>query len=175
MVKIAKTSDWNSAVWSQSHTTVYKLWSLAFHIHQTQSPQKCIFDAKGCRMTKVSAEKFSHKKGQNFKILSYRNNIYLKRKLRTCAIQIHQEKVQFCKENFFFDFFDFRVIVEAGRKFSKSCFLMFSKKNSRNDSTRSCLRLKGTNSESGSNFEASAWELHEIDYSPGHKVPPPPV
>ena len=107
-------------------------------------------------MTKVSAEKFSRKKGQNFKIFSYSNNIYLKRKLRTCTIQIHQEKIQFFRENyFFFDFFDFRVIVEAGRKFSKSCFLMFSKKNSKNDSTRSCLRLKGTNSESGSNFEAS--------------------
>ena len=80
-------------------------------------------------MTKVSAEKFSRKKGQNFKILSYRNNIYLKRKLRTCAIQIHQEKYNFLEKIiFFFNFFDFRVIVEAGRKFSKSCFLMFSKK-----------------------------------------------
>ena len=46
-----------------------------------------------------------------FKILSYRNVIYLKRKVRSCTIEIQQEKAQ-C--------FDFRVMIEAGQKFSTS-------------------------------------------------------
>ena len=78
------------------------MWSLAVHRHQKQSPQKCIFDAKGCQITKVGTKKISSKKSRNFKILSYRNVIYLKRKLRTCTIQIHKQKVQFLKGNHFF-------------------------------------------------------------------------
>ena len=43
-----------------------------------------------------------------FKIFGYMRVIYIKRKLRTCTIQIQKEKVWlFEKKNFFFEIFDF--------------------------------------------------------------------
>ena len=54
--------------------------------------------------------------------------MYLKRKLRTCTIQIQQEKVPFItKKDIFFNFFNFRIMVWPGRKFSTSSFSNFSK------------------------------------------------
>ena len=50
----------------------------------------------------VGDEKFSRKKKSKLKILSYINVIYLKRKLRTCTIQIQVEKVQIPAKKIFF-------------------------------------------------------------------------
>ena len=91
---------------------------MAFQKYQKQPSQYYILDVRACRITKVGDEKFSRKKKSKLKILSYINVIYLKRKLRTCTIQIQVEKVQFpAKKNIFSDFFNFRVIFEAGKNF----------------------------------------------------------
>ena len=91
---------------------------MAFQKYQKQPSQYYTFDARARRITKVGDEKFSRKKKSKLKILSYINVIYLKRKLRTCTIQIQVEKVQFpAKTNIFSDFFNFRVIFEAGKNF----------------------------------------------------------
>ena len=91
---------------------------MAFQKYQKQPSQYYTFDARARRITKVGDEKFSRKKKSKLKILSYINVIYLKRKLRTCTIQIQVEKVQFpAKKIIFSDFFNFRVIFEAGKNF----------------------------------------------------------
>ena len=52
--------------------------------------------------------KFSSEKRSKFQILGYRSVIYLKRKLRTCAIKNQSEKIRFlAKKVIFFDFLIF--------------------------------------------------------------------
>ena len=48
------------------------------------------------------SRQFLTPKISNFQILSYRNVMYLKRKLRTCRIQIQEEKVGFFWKNWIF-------------------------------------------------------------------------
>ena len=62
-----------------------------------------------------------------FKIFWYMRVIYIKRKLRTCTIQIQKEKVWFfCKKSSFFEIFDF---FQRGtlwcRNYQKKFFLFF--------------------------------------------------
>ena len=58
------------------------------------------------------SRQFLTPKISNFQILSYRNVMYLKRKLRTCRIQIQEEKVGFIWKNWiFFHFCEFRVKI----------------------------------------------------------------
>ena len=51
--------------------------------------------------------KFSCKNMSKFKIFWYMRVIYIKRKLRTCTIQIQKEKVWFFEKKIFFEIFDF--------------------------------------------------------------------
>ena len=51
------------------------------------------------------SRQFLTPKISNFQILSYRNVMYLKRKLRTCRIQIQQEKVIFFWKKWIFFWF----------------------------------------------------------------------
>ena len=73
-------------------------------------------------MTKVKNENFQAKKKLKLQILSYRRDIYPKRKLRTCTIQIQPEKVfflveiQFPKMNMVpLPFYGAKVLFSEGR------------------------------------------------------------
>ena len=81
----------------------------------------------------------------------------------------------FCKKKYFFKFLDFRVMFEAGWKFSTSSFSKFSKKNQKNGITRTWKMLKGTKSWKISPFEAFCEESREINYPRGCFTPPPCV
>ena len=97
-----------------------------------------IFGITSCWKMKAKNKNFQSKIGQNLKILGIWELYYLKRKLRTCTIQIQKEKVWFCaKEQLFLNFFDF--YSKGGPldvKIVKNIFLIFQKfqkKNSTND------------------------------------------
>ena len=57
-----------------------------------------------------------------------------------------RKSVNFYKKNFFFNFSDFRDMLEDPLKFSTSIFLKVSKKNSKNGFTGSYQTLRGTKS-----------------------------
>ena len=68
-------------------------WSLAVHRYPKQPPRVIIFAAMGPGMKLVMDENFLAKKNENLKIFWKTYVIYIKRKLRTCRIQIQEEKV----------------------------------------------------------------------------------
>ena len=68
-------------------------WSLAVHRYPKQPPRVIIFAAMGPGMKLVIAENFSAKKNENLKFFCKTYVIYIKRKLRTCRIQIQEERV----------------------------------------------------------------------------------
>ena len=84
-------------------------WSLAVHRYPKQPPRVIIFAALGPGMKLVIDKNFLAKKNENLKFFCKTYVIYIKRKLRTCRIQIQEEKVWFMfkkeKKIFFFDFF----------------------------------------------------------------------
>ena len=80
-------------------------WSLAVHRYPKQSPRVIIFAAIGPGMKLVIAENFSAKKNENLKFFCKTYVIYIKRKLRTCRIQIQEEKVGFFWKNWIFSIF----------------------------------------------------------------------
>ena len=83
-------------------------WSLAVHRYPKRPPRVIIFAAIGPGMKLVIAENFSAKKNENLKFFCKTYVIYIKRKLRTCRIQIQVEKVWFFgKEPKFLDFWIF--------------------------------------------------------------------
>ena len=68
-------------------------WSLAVHRYPKQPPRVIIFAALGPGMKLVIDENFLAKKNENLKFFCKTYVIYIKRKLRTCRIQIQEEKV----------------------------------------------------------------------------------
>ena len=72
--------------------------------------------------------KFSSKKKSKFQILSYRRDIYLKRKLRTSTIQIQPEKVWIFAKKIFFSIFPiFATCSRTPWNFWHSFFWKFQK------------------------------------------------
>ena len=117
-------------------------WSLAVHRYPKQPPRVIIFAALGPGMKLVIDKNFLAKKNENLKFFCKTYVIYIKRKLRTCRIQIQEEKVWFMfkkekkkifsiffqcqngQKKFFFDFFKiFNFFLKNGprgpRKFEK--------------------------------------------------------
>ena len=123
---------YNSANMPPSHQNLIsnKNCGLYLSINTKNSPLNGVLLPQSITKIRTSPLKnLQAKKKEKFQILTYKSIIYLKRKLRTCTIQIQQEKVQFFTEkNIFFNFFNFRVMVRPGRKFWTPSFLKFSKK-----------------------------------------------
>ena len=117
-------------------------WSLAVHRYPKQPPRVIIFAAMGPGMKLVIDGNFLAEKNENLKFFCKTYVIYIKRKLRTCRIQIQEEKVWFLfkkekkiilliffpmseqSKNFFFSFFKiFNFFLKNGprgpRKFEK--------------------------------------------------------
>ena len=154
-----------------------KNFGLYLSIDTKNSPLNSVLLPKSVAESRTSPIKnFQAKKSWNFKFWPTEVLYISKESWEQVQFRFSKKKYNFVQKNiFFFHFFDFRGMVRAGQKFSMSIFSKFSKKDSRNDSTRAWLRYRGTKSGSGSNFGASPWELREINYSCGHKVPPPQV
>ena len=91
-------------------------WSLAVHRYPKQPPRVIIFAAMGPGMKLVIAENFSAKKNENLKFFCKTYVIYIKRKLRTCRIQIQEEKVCFILEKLKKKIFDFFSCVRTVKK-----------------------------------------------------------
>ena len=177
-VPASTLSLYNSANMPPSHQNLIsnKNFGLYLSIDTKNSPLNSVLLPQSVAKSQTALlKKFQAQKSWNFKFWPTDALYTSKESWEHVQFRFSKKKYNFVQIFFFFHFFDFRGMVRAGRKFSMSSFSKFSKKNSRNDSTRVCLRLKGTNSESGSNFEASTWEPQEIDYASGHKVPPPRV
>ena len=108
------------------------------------------------------------------KILSYRRDIYLKIKLRTSTIQFQPKKERiFAKKNIFWNFSDFRDMLEDPLKFSMFNFSKISKKKSKNGFTGVYQTLKGTKSWILVNLAQTLWKWQTILDRPGHNGPPP--
>ena len=92
-------------------------WSLAVHRYPKQPPRVIIFAAMGPGMKLVIDENFLAEKNENLKFFCKTYVIYIKRKLRTCRIQIQEEKVSFSfkkgKKRFFLIYFR----CQNGQKF----------------------------------------------------------
>ena len=74
------------------------------------------------------SRQFLTPKISDFQILSYRKVMYLKRKLRTCRIQIQEEKVGFFWKNWIsFYFCEFRVKILGDQVSSRLNFQKFEK------------------------------------------------
>ena len=117
---------------------------------------------------------FKPKKSWNFKFWPTEALYISKESWEQVQFRFSKKKYNFVQKNiFFFIFLIFAAWLGPAENFLCQVFRSFQKKNSRNDSTRAWLRCRGTKSGSGSNFGASPWELREINYSCGHKVPPP--
>ena len=99
-------------------------WSLAVHRYPKQPPRVIIFAAMGPGMKLVIDGNFLAEKNENLKFFCKTYVIYIKRKLRTCRIQIQEEKVWFLfkkeKKIFFWIFSDVRTV-------KKIFFFIFSK------------------------------------------------
>ena len=84
-------------------------WSLAVHRYPKQPPRVIILAAMGPGMKLVIDRNFLAEKNENLKFFCKTYVIYIKRKLRTCRIQIQEEKVWFLfkkdKKIYFFEFF----------------------------------------------------------------------
>jgi hypothetical protein len=88
-------------------------------------------------MAKVKNENFQAKKELNFQILTYRRVIYLKKKLRTCTIQIQPEKIKKnCKKSYFFYFILFSGHARGALKNFDIQFKKEKSKKSKNGFTR---------------------------------------
>ena len=102
-------------------------WSLAVHRYPKQPPRVIIFAAIGPGMKLVIAENFSAKKNENLKFFCKTYVIYIKRKLRTCGIQIQEEKVWFMSKKLKKNFFSIFFLCQNGQKiFFFSIFSKFS-------------------------------------------------
>ena len=102
-------------------------WSLAVHRYPKQPPRVIIFAAMGPGMKLVIDGNFLAEKNENLKFFCKTYVIYIKRKLRTCRIQIQEEKVWFFykkKKNIFFkNFSDVRTVK---KKFFFDFFEIFN-------------------------------------------------
>ena len=121
---------------------------------------------------KSKMKNFKQKKSK-FKILSYSRDIYPKRKLRTCTIQIQLEKVWiFAKKRFFFQFFWFSRHARGPPEIFDVHFFESFKKNSKNGFTGSYQTLKGTKSWILVNLAQILWKRQTIFDHLGHNGPP---
>ena len=82
------------------------------------------------------------------------------------------EKI-FAKKKFFWNFSDFRDMLEDPLKFSMFNFSKISKKKSKNSFTGFYQTLKGTKSWILVNLAQTLWKWQTISDRPGHNAPPP--
>ena len=83
---------------------------LIFSLLQTPKTALYVVYFSGYKLSNDDGQKsnFSSQKRSKFQILSYKSVLYLKRKLRTCTMQIQLKKVIFiAKKEIFFRFSDF--------------------------------------------------------------------
>ena len=119
--------------------------------------------------------KFSSKKESKFQILSYRRDIYPKRKLKTCTIQIQPEKLWiFAKKIFFLQFFWFSRHARGPPEIFDVHYFEIFKKNSKNGFTGSYQTLRETKSWSLVNLAQFLWKQQTVFDRPGHNGPPLP-
>ena len=103
-------------------------WSLAVHRYPKQPPRVIIFAAMGPGMKLVIDGNFLAEKNENLKFFCKTYVIYIKRKLRTCRIQIQEEKVWFLfkKDKKKYIFLNFFWCQNGQKKFFFSIFSKFS-------------------------------------------------
>ena len=158
-------------------TTTNPVWfsKIFFLLKAYENCHHFLFYRKLPNINRLSSTRLQSDEGQqhhlhrakfnNFQFLSYRNVIYLKRKLRTCRIQNQAEKV----------WFDWK------KNWSKSKFLIFDSKlkairclwGPRFFLARTWIRLKGTKSRNFSHFEHTYKEPEGFSCDPGLPGPPP--
>ena len=150
-----------------------KFWSFPIHTYQKQPFLMIILAVRG-RGKNLVIDRNSIVKNENLKIFTKTHVIYLKRKLRTCKMQIQVEKVWFVtKKMERFNFEKFQRPFDVGTV--QNIFLPFIKISKfflKNGFNGTCKMLKGTKSWNMSLFGASTMDSRGIVYMCGHKVPP---
>ena len=92
-------------------------WSLAVHRYPKQPPRMIIFAAMGPGMKLVIDGNFLAEKNENLKFFCKTYVIYIKKKLRTCRIQIQDENVPFMKKTCLKSFSNFLQRCRRKKKF----------------------------------------------------------
>ena len=107
--------------------------------------------------------------------MSYRRDIYPKRKLKTCTIQIQPEKLWiFAKKIFFLQFFWFSRHARGPPEIFDVHYFEIFKKNSKNGFTGSYQTLRETKSWILVNLAQFLWKQQTVFDRPGHNGPPLP-
>ena len=147
----------------------YDLW---LSIDTKNSPLSGILLLLQAAELRRSKMKIFKQKKSKFQILSYRRDIYPKRKLRTSTIQIQPEKVWiFAKKKYFFQFFWFSRHARGPPEIFDVHFFESFKKNSKNGFTGSYQTLKGTKSWILVNLAQILWKRQTIFNCPGTICP----
>ena len=154
-----------------------KFWSFPIHTYQKQPFLMIILAVRG-RGKNLVIDRNSIVKNENFEIFTKTHVIYIKRKLRTCKMQIQVEKVWFVTkkmEKINFEKKNFKggtLWCRNGRKkffpfFKISKFFL---KNGFNGTWQMLIETKSWNL---SSFRASTEKSREIIYQGGFGEPPP--
>ena len=155
-----------------------KFWSFPIHTYQKQPFLMIILAVRG-RGKNLVIDRNSIVKNENLKILTKTHVIYLKRKLRTCKMQIQVEKVWFVTkkmEKINFEKKNFKGGTLWSRngwkkKFRFSNFQNIFLKNGFNGTWQILIETKSWNL---SSFRASTEKSLEIICQGGSVTPPPP-
>ena len=156
-----------------------KFWSFPIHTYQKQPFLMIILAVRG-RGKNLVIDRNSIVKNENFEIFTKTHVIYIKRKLRTCKMQIQVEKVWFVTkkmEKINFEKKNFKggtLWSRNGRKknFRFSKFQNFFLKNGFNGTWQMLIETKSWNL---SSFRASTEKWREIIRQGGFGEPPPRV
>ena len=155
-----------------------KFWSFPIHTYQKQPFLMILLAVRG-RGKNMNIDKNSIVKNENLKIFTKTHVIYLKRKLRTCRMQIQVEKVWFVTKKMEKINFEKKKKIkwsplwsQNGRKknFHFSNLQKFFLKNGFNGTWQMLIETKSWNL---SSFRASTEESREIIYQGWFGEPPP--
>ena len=154
-----------------------KFWSFPIHTYQKQPFLMIILAVRG-RGKNLVIDRNSIVKNENLKIFTKTHVIYLKRKLRTCKMQIQVEKVWFVTKKMEKINFEkkiskggpFEVGTVEKKNFRFSNFQNFFLKNGFNGTWQMLIETKSWNL---SSFRASTEKLREIICQGGFGEPPP--
>ena len=154
-----------------------KFWSFPIHTYQKQPSMMIILAVRG-RGKNLVIDRNSIVKNENLKILTKTHVIYIKRKLRTCKMQIQVEKVWFVTKKM--EKFNFEKKISKGGPFDvgtvEKFFICFSKFQNfflKNGFNGTWQMVRETNSWNLSSFQVSTEESREIIYQGGFGEPPP--
>ena len=155
-----------------------KFWSFPIHTYQKQPFLMIILAVRG-RGKNLVIDRNSIVKNENFEIFTKTHVIYIKRKLRTCKMQIQVEKVWFVTKKMEKINFEkkiskggpFEVGTVEKKNFRFSNFQNFFLKNGFNGTWQMLIETKSWNL---SSFRASTEKSREIICQGGFVDPPPP-